>query len=414
MSVLRGRSVLSRAELAALTGLPKTTVTGVIGRLLQRGLVAERAVTDPSRSGPGRPATGLALAAPAGAIGVVALSHVAIRAAVVGFDGHVLAQRHDRLPAADSERPVLELGQRLLAEAVAAAGSGAGTASETAASGAVAGAIAAAGTGDAGTAAAHASGIAAVLSCVVLGIPAPFERGVGVVSAAIPDELHEVAPAPSSALRWFGVDPTAAVSAALGVPVITDNDANLGALGEATFGAGQGIGSFLYVKVAEGLGAGLVLNGQLYRGARGLAGELAHVQVVDDGPWCMCGGRGCLAHAFGGFLTPFIEAAYRRPFGFAEVRGFAELGEAGTHRIVTDAGRRVGRVLADVCAVLCPEAIIVDGMLGAAGPSFAAGVREMIDRHTSTAVAQTVKVINSTLGDEAELLGAAALARHER
>jgi len=266
VSVLRGRSVLSRAELAALTGLPKTTVTGVIGRLLQRGLVAERAVTDPSRSGPGRPATGLALAAPAGAIGVVALSHVAIRAAVVGFDGHVLAQRHDRLPAADSERPVLELGQRLLAEAVAvagvgtAAGSGAGTASETAASGAVAGAIAAAGTGDAGTAAAHASGIAAVLSCVVLGIPAPFERGVGVVSAAIPDELHEVAPAPSSALRWFGVDPTAAVSAALGVPVITDNDANLGALGEATFGAGQGIGSFLYVKVAEGLGAGLVLN----------------------------------------------------------------------------------------------------------------------------------------------------------
>jgi predicted NBD/HSP70 family sugar kinase len=336
--------------------------------------VVERPETDPRRSGPGRPATGLALAAPVGAVGVIALSHVAIRAAVVGFDGRVLARREDRLPPADSERPVLESGQRLLAEA--AEGSS--------------------------------------LSCVVLGIPAPFEQGVGVATAAIPAGLHEVAPAPSSALRWFGVDPTPAVSAALGVPVITDNDANLGALGEATFGAGQGIASFVYVKVAEGLGAGLVLNGQLYRGARGLAGELAHVQVVDDGPWCMCGGRGCLAHAFGGFLTPFIEAAYRRPFGFAEVRGFAELGEAGTHRIVTDAGRRVGRVLADACTVLCPEAIIVDGMLGAAGPSFAGGIREMIDRHTSTAVAQTVKVINGTLGDQAELLGAAALTRLER
>ncbi len=366
--------MLSRAELAALTGLPKTTVTGVVGRLVERGLVVEQTAADQTRPGPGRPATGLALTVPTGAVGVIALSHMAIRAGVIGYDGRVLARREAGLPPANDEQPVLDLGQRLLLAAVAES---------------------------------------TELSHVVLGIPAPFERGVGVPTAAIPDELHEVAPAPSLALRWFGVDPTAAVSAALGIPVTTDNDANLGALGEATFGAGQGIDGFIYVKVAEGLGAGLVLNGQLYRGARGLAGELAHVQVVDDGPWCMCGGRGCLAHAFGGFLNPFLEAAYRRPFGFAEVRGFAELGEAGTHRIVTDAGRRVGRVLADVCTVLCPEAIIVDGMLGAAGPSFATGVREMIDRHTSTAVARTVKVINGGLGDQAELLGAAALTRHE-
>jgi predicted NBD/HSP70 family sugar kinase len=171
--------------------------------------------------------------------------------------------------------------------------------------------------------------------------------------------------------------------------------------------------SFVYVKVVEGLGAGLVLGGQLYRGARGMAGELAHVQVRDDGPWCICGGRGCLAHSFGGFVTSFVESAYQKPLNFVDVLDLAALGEAGTRRILGDAGRQVGRVLADLCMMLCPEAIVVDGMLGAAAEAFLAGVREMIERHTPTTVAQTVRLVIGGLGDRAEILGAVALARRE-
>ena len=135
--------------------------------------------------------------------------------------------------------------------------------------------------------------------------------------------------------------------------------------------------------------------------------------VLDDGPWCRCGGRGCLAHAFGGFLAPFVESSFGKPLGFADLLNFTRHGEAGTFRIVADAGRRVGRVLADLCTMLSPEAVIVDGMLGAATAPFITGLREMIDRHMPAATVAAVQTVGSELGDRAELLGAVALARQE-
>ena len=129
-------------------------------------------------------------------------------------------------------------------------------------------------------------------------------------SAGFPESIKEALPGLRDELSWLHADPAALVTERLDVVATADNDANLAALGEAAFGAGRGLENFIYVKAVDGLGAGLFLNGQLYRGARGLAGELAHVQIDPDGPWCSCGGRGCLARIFGGFVRAFIESTY--------------------------------------------------------------------------------------------------------
>jgi predicted NBD/HSP70 family sugar kinase len=373
LAALRDGAVVSRADLARSTGLPKTTVTGVIARLLRRGLVVEHGAPQRSpASGRGRPPGRVALAGPTGSVAVISLSHPTIRTGVVGYDGVIQTRRDAPLRRDEGQQRVLDRALRLLASPGDPAG------------------------------------------CAVIGVPAPFQRGVGVLAGRVPEEVRTAVPELPDVFGWLTSDPVPVIAQRLGVPVTADNDANLGALGEATFGAGRGIDSFIYLKAVEGLGAGLILNGRLYRGARGLAGELAHIQVRDDGPWCACGGRGCLAHSFGGFVEPFVESAYQRPLRVRYIVGLPAAGDPGTDRFVADAGRRVGRALADTCMMLNPEAIVVDGMLAAAAQPFLAGMREMIDRHTAGPVAESVRILSGSLGDRAELLGAVALARIER
>jgi predicted NBD/HSP70 family sugar kinase len=245
----------------------------------------------------------------------------------------------------------------------------------------------------------------------VVGVPAPFERGAGVHGGPAPEALRDGDL--GDLLGGLHADPSGPVGERLGRPATAENDANLATLGEAVFGAGRGLRDFVYVKIVEGIGAGLFLGGALYRGTRGLAGELGHVQVADDGPWCRCGGRGCLIKVIRGSAHSYVADAYRKPVDFREVLGLASAGESGTRRILADAGRRVGRVLADAATMLGPEAIVVDGALGAATGPFLAGVREMLDRHTAPVVARTVRLLGGELGDNAEILGGVALARWE-
>jgi predicted NBD/HSP70 family sugar kinase len=370
LSAMRGRPAASRAD------LPRTTVVGVVSRLLARGLLEERPGGPAGRRG--RRAPVLAAARRGGRIGVIAMSHGRARCAVAGLDGTVVARRDGGLAEARDEGEIVDAGLALLAEALAAAGLAASDLVE-----------------------------------VVVGVPGPFERGVGVLTGPVPEPLRGAAGSYGHLLERLRGDPSRAVSARLGVPATADNDANLGTLGEAMLGAGRGLRSFVYVKVAEGLGAGLYLNGALHRGTRGLAGELGHVQVGDDGPWCLCGGRGCLLHLVRGSALSYLASAYDRPVDFADVFGLIAAGDSGTRRVLTDAGRRLGRVLADTCTVLAPEAIVVDGVLGAATGPLLAGVREMLDRHTAPVLAGAVRLLGGELGDSAEILGAVALARNE-
>src|SRR5256885_1635491 len=139
---------------------------------------------------------------------------------------------------------------------------------------------------------------------------------------------------------WIGVAAGAEMRARLDLPVMVDNDANLGALAEAAFGAGRDAGDLIYLKVSSGIGAGLILNGRLYRGSTGLAGELGHVLVDPDGIVCRCGNRGCLETvAATGALVDLLRRSHGEDLTVQAMVDHAQAGDAGCRRVIPDAGR---------------------------------------------------------------------------
>ena len=177
----------------------------------------------------------------------------------------------------------------------------------------------------------------------------------------------------------------------LGVPVRVENDANLGALGEHVQGAARGAQDVVYVKLSTGVGAGLLLDGALYVGSRGTAGELGHVTVVPNGSICRCGNRGCLETvASAGALAATRDR------------------DAAVERRLRDVGRHVGRALAPLCMALDLELVVVGGELGTGSRGLVGAARSEL-RKTCAATAP-VTVRPALLGDRAEVLGAVALA----
>jgi predicted NBD/HSP70 family sugar kinase len=231
-----------------------------------------------------------------------------------------------------------------------------------------------------------------------MGLPGPIESGEGVVgtSAILPG--------------WIGMTAEAEMRRRLEIPVMVDNDANLGALAEAAFGAGRAAGDLVYLKVSSGIGAGLILNGRLYRGAGGLAGELGHVLVDPNGVVCRCGNRGCLETVAGtGALIDRLRPTHGDDLTVEAMLEGARTGDAACRRVIHDAGRAVGQVVATLMNVLNPELFVVGGHLGRAGDELFAGIRESVARAALPETARRAEVVAGVLGDRAHVLGALAL-----
>jgi predicted NBD/HSP70 family sugar kinase len=241
------------------------------------------------------------------------------------------------------------------------------------------------------------------LACAVIGLPMPLVRGRGL---AIPNP--SLAPLPG----WVRTVPSIELSDRLGVPVLAENDANLGALGEGHFGAAAEMTSFIYIKLVQGIGAGIVIDGRLHRGAGGLAGELSHLHVDDDGPMCGCGGRGCLIM---GLHTPhlvdLILPLHPEALDMADLLTLVGEGDVGVCRVLRDLGKVIGRSLADFCVYVDPEGIIVDGLLEGAADPVIDGIRQMLHQCAPPVIASRVRIARGRLGSQAELLGATVLAR---
>jgi predicted NBD/HSP70 family sugar kinase len=341
---------LTRAALAEQLGCPKATLAGLVDSLVASGLVVEREAPSEQRR-PGRPAKVLVLAGPRPMVGAIVFSGGTLTAAVVTYSGEVLS-RASAPVRASHDQEVTGPGPGLLDEALQAAEVARGQ-----------------------------------LRLLVVGVSAPVMDGGP--SADIAGEMAR----------------------RIGVTTVVENDANLGALAEASFGAGRSTSSFLYLRLAHGVGAGLMVGGKLHRGATGFAGELGHVQVHDDGPLCACGGRGCLRGILGDALVRAVQPAYDRPLTFRDVLYLAAGGETGPRRVLEDLGRTLGRPLADFTTLFNPGAIIVDGSFAPAAEYLVAGIRETLDRYAAPVAAKAVSVLPGSLGEDAELLGAAALAR---
>jgi predicted NBD/HSP70 family sugar kinase len=376
LAVLARRGEASRAELASELDLPKATVAGIVTALIERGRLIEttRALTT---AGPGRPGQVVALAGPVPAIGMLTWEAGSLQVTIASLDGRVLAEGAEEAGPETPPQDALDLTLNTLATAA----------------------------GDAGYQVTD-------LAAVVLSLPAPFQRGV--------DSAARV-PAFGAIRRWEWLPAWLEAGLAIelgrrtGVPALVENDANLGALGEYTFGAGQGKLDQVYIKLGRNsVGAGLILGGRLHRGATGVAGELAHVQVMDDGPLCACGGRGCLIRVIGSDMLDLAQPAYEQTLTFANVLSLAGAGDVGLQRLLADLGRAIGRPLADLCTMLNPELFILDGSVGQAGDHIVNGMAEAVDRHARPATAASLRVAVGELGAHAEVLGSVALARHER
>src|SRR3954449_5020680 len=244
VDALRRSGTASRADLARATGLSRSTVSSLVADLQERGVVAERG---DDRTRAGRPGMLLALDPSAGAAVGVDFGHSHLRVAVADLSSTVLAERLEALDVDHRADEALDRAVQLV-DAVLA---------------------------EAGVARERVLGAG-------MGLPGPIDRRTGTVGSSV------ILPG------WAGVRAGEAMSARLGLPVAVDNDANLGALAEIAVGAGRGLDDVVYVKIASGIGAGLVLGGRLHHGATGVAGELGHVQVRPDGAVCRCGNRGCL------------------------------------------------------------------------------------------------------------------------
>lgn len=237
----------------------------------------------------------------------------------------------------------------------------------------------------------------ATIAQIALGVPVPLQAA-----------SRRLGPL---ARGWSDRDVRGELTEALGAPVVLDNDANLGALGEGRRGAGRGCADFIYVKLAHGVGAGLVLDSRVYHGGLGAAGEIGHMSINDSGPLCTCGGRGCLELYAGGraIAATLAEVHGSRPT-LAEITQRCSEGEPSYLRAVGDAGRHLGVVLGNVANLLAPQRIVLGGELSNAGDTLIEAVRLAVRPGASTTLVERVEVTRGDLGERAELLGAVELA----
>lgn len=236
----------------------------------------------------------------------------------------------------------------------------------------------------------------------------------------VPD--GEVVMAPN--LGWRNIPICDLLGKELGIPVTLENDANCAALGEQWCGAAKGAQDVVMVTIGTGVGGGLILGGRIYSGAKGWAGEIGHMPTVDDGPVCGCGQVGCLetvasATAIGRFAQEAIDAG-QAPY---LVKRAAELGKVDA-RLVIYAAREgdevalsilqkvagyLGKVLGGLVSALNPEAIVIGGGASAAGELLLEPLRAVIKTKSLPDPAEYVRVLTATLGNDAGLIGAAAL-----
>ncbi|MEV7038401.1 ROK family protein [Amycolatopsis sp. NPDC051061] len=351
LDLLREHGAASRAALVRATGLSRPTVAGIVADLLAADAIQE--VGTDATGAKGRPSRLFAPVPPPGHALSVDVGHTHVRALVADASGRARWER------------VVNFGQRLApADAL---GEAARLVGEAAADDVVGAAI---------------------------GLPSPVDP------AGRP-----------TAARFRGLDPLAVLPpGAYPDRIGVHNDADLGAAGEAAFGAGSRFNTFIYVKISHGLGAGLILDRKLYRG-RGYAGNIGHLRVADDGEVCLCGNRGCLETvASSNALLRALQPAHPGvPLGFADLVRMADAADRGTQALLSDTGRIIGRALSMLVTTLNPDAIVVGGALGSLGGALLRGIREALERYSQPAALQDLAVITAECGERAEALGGIAV-----
>jgi len=249
------------------------------------------------------------------------------------------------------------------------------------------------------------------LAVAAVGVGAPgviqMDKGIVVKSPNFPD--------------WNNLPLQDALEGALRLPVVIENDANAAALGEQWRGAGSGIKSMILLTLGTGVGGGIVLNNSIWHGADGMAGELGHMTILPDGRQCGCGNKGCLEMyaSARGIVQSFIDASGGSALTHAgdqqeitseRVYQAARDGNDIAVRVMKDMGSMLGIGIANLINIFNPEMIVIGGGVKDAWSLFINATHQEIMRRAFQVPAERTRIVPTTLGDDAGMVGAAAVA----
>ena len=349
----------TRAELAETTGLARSTVAARIDVLMRLGLVAPFGGA-PSTGG--RPPALFALNPTAKVVVGVDVGATHVRAVLADLSGSVLGEESTDLPVADGPEAVLGWVVSAVDRLAASAPD-------------------------------------ADLAAVGIGLPGPVEHSTGRPIS------------PPIMPGWDRYDVVEHVRRTTGVPVLVDNDVNIMALGERRTHLSE-VDDLVLIKVATGIGAGIVSGGRLQRGAQGTAGDLGHVRVARAGEVvCRCGNTGCLeALAAAPALAEALRARGVPARTGQDVVDLVRGGDATAIAVVRDAGRDIGEVVATMVNLVNPSVVVIGGLLAGAGEHLLAGIREVVYLRSLPLATAQLRIEASRAGTEAGVLGAVALA----
>ena len=370
LNYVREHGPVARAVIARATGLSATTVSTIIDALLQEGLVNE-GVTQKAVASSGRRVVPVHFNAVVGSILGIALGRNYLTMLLCDLSANVVSRRV--LPFDTAQGAAICLP--LLAEA---------------------------------------------LRVFVLEQGLAWQQIVG-AGLGMPGPIDPYLQGPITPPRmpgWHHVNVRDILSETLDIPVYLDNNANLGALGESRYGAGQGANNLIYLQLGAGIGGGLIMDSKLYRGTTGGAGEIGHMTVEPHGPLCSCGKPGCLEALAGAVAIVERARAARQASAqmptdeittIAQVVQLAQEGDSGCTEALEYAGMSIGIALANLMNVLNPSLILLDGSSMRAGEQLLEPIRRSIAAYSLPEFQANTRVLPGALGGDATALGGVAV-----
>jgi predicted NBD/HSP70 family sugar kinase len=360
LHLIRDGRASTRAELVALTGLARSTVAQRMDALLAQRLVVP---AGSSASTGGRPPKTFAFNRDAGVVLAADLGATHSRVAITDLAGDVLAEAREDIPIADGPERVLGWLERAFDALLEESGWG--------------------------REAVRGAGV---------GVPGPVEFVTGTPVA------------PPIMPGWDGYPVGDHLGEVYGAPVLVDNDVNIMALGEH-WSRWRDTQHLLFVKVGTGIGCGVITDGRIHRGAQGAAGDIGHIHVpAHDEVVCRCGNLGCLeAVAGGGAMAAQLAVMGIPAENSRDVVRHVREGRPEAMRLVRQAGRELGGVLASAVNFFNPGVIVVGGDIAHADEPLLAGVREVVYRRSTALATRSIRIARSTLDDRAGVVGAAVM-----
>ncbi len=361
LDAVRVQGPLTRSDLGARLGLARSTVSQRVDLLVERGLLS---IGEPAASTGGRRAETLVFNPLSGTVLAGDLGATHYRVALASLAGEILAEDGGEIQIAAGPETVLAQVDERFRELLAQAGRG-----------------------------------AEEVRAVGIGLPGPVEFATG----------RPVSPPIMPG--WDGYPVGDWLRERYGVPAVIDNDVNIAARGEHQL-VWPHVEHLLFVKVATGIGCGIVASGHLYRGQQGAAGDIGHIRVSGrDDIICECGNTGCLEAVASGRAL----ARHATELGFPardsrDVVALVAAQELHVIRLVREAGRLLGEVLASIVNALNPSVIVIGGALADAHQQLFAGLRETIYQRSTPLATQRLEIAPTALGTHAGVYGAIALA----